>query len=87
MNLIYFQWQGELGTNAFICLVADKPINACAAWKIPAMGWQRAGARTCARHTLAGALVIRLICYFMVCRVVTECGGESKVLIHSVALC
>ena len=27
MNLIYFQWQGELGTNAFICLHTDKPIN------------------------------------------------------------
>lgn len=27
MNLIYFRWQGELGTNAFICLYTDKPIN------------------------------------------------------------
>lgn len=67
--------------------------EAAPGWKIPAMHWLRVGACVCVSTSYSvSALLIRLICYFIVCRVVTECGGESKLLIHSfssrpVALC
>lgn len=57
MNLIYFQWQGERGTNAFICLPTDEPINirqksAAGLPKLAAARQTNAHGRSqmCARH-------------------------------------